>query len=491
MKFIVSAWMVESARWLSRWIGQGMLFLTYWFVLFMTVAFPLYWFIPVPRVRRLVLLLACAVFHTHFAGPAGVLPIIFLGVITYFAGLSRTRTACYSGIALCAGSLVFYKYTKFICTAMIGKITPQLKTSLLEYQLPISLPSAVLAVSLLAIIVAIAGLKRKTFACGLGIAFGVTTLVFHQHALALITAGFESLPHEIQSSLLQRQSLPSLTAPLAISFFAFEFIHYLMEVSAGGPSIKDPLRFCLFSIFWPSIVAGPVKRYRDFLPALGVGVRSVDSQDVAVGIVRVARGIVKKFAADTLTAWVTHYGPHFSELDILWRWYFVAAISLRILWDFSGYSDMAIGFARMYGIRLPENFNWPYLATSIVSFWHRWHISLSTWIRDYIYIRLGGSRCGTARKIANGLLAFGICGLWHGAGWNFLFWGIYHGVGLAVASNYRTLLGESGEFVAKKLETHRQIGWVMTMLFVGVGWLFFFYPMPEAFKMLRLLFKVG
>src|SRR5262249_6424193 len=136
------------------------------------------------------------------------------------------------------------------------------------YQVPVSLPACVLAVLLLTFLIVIAGMRRKTFACCCGIAFVAALFVFHERTIAVWTAALGSLPTELQSSFFQRQPFTSLAAPLAISFFAFEFIHYLMEVSGGAPSIKDPLRFSLFSVFWPSIVAGPVKRYKDFLPAL-------------------------------------------------------------------------------------------------------------------------------------------------------------------------------------------------------------------------------
>src|SRR5262249_15501647 len=159
--------------------------------------------------------------------------------------------------------------------------------------------------------------------------------------------------------------------------------------------------FSLYTLFWPSIVAGPVKRYQDFVPALHQGVREVSADDVTNGLLRVGLGLAKKVIADNLTAYVTHIPVHFERCDRPNRWGLLVAISFRILLDFSGYSDMAIGFARMHGIRLPENFNFPYLATSLTDFWHRWHISLSSWIRDYVYIALGGSRKGLARKVAN------------------------------------------------------------------------------------------
>jgi alginate O-acetyltransferase complex protein AlgI len=395
-----------------------MLFLTYWFVLFSCVVFPAYWLIRYPPARLCLLLVFCAVFHTHFAGPAGVVPIIVLGVVTYLAGLSRNRLACAAGIALSVSALVFYKYTKFVCLEMVSSVWYH----------------------------------------------GGTSAYRHLGSL-----------------------LPEMP-PLAISFFVFEFVHYLSEVLRGGRPLRSPLNFCLFSIFWPSIVAGPVKRYEQFIPALHRGARRVGSRDVAAGILQLSVGLVKKFVADNLTAYIAFQGLGYNALDCGSRWFVCGAIGFRILLDFSGYSDMAIGFARMFGIGLPANFNWPYLSRSITEFWHRWHISLSTWIRDYVYIPIGGSRVGLARKVFNGLFAFGLCGLWHGAAWNFLFWGVYHGFGLAVCSNYKTALGRFGEAIARWFDHNRIAGWALTMLFVNLGWLFFFYPLPRALEMLELLF---
>ena len=395
--------------------AQG-LFLTYWFVYFICFLFPLYWLIPLRRVRLVLLLVACAVFHTHFAGPAGVLPIIALALLTYFAGLTRNRHLCHLAITASVLALVFYKYTRFLCLAVVGAIHPEWRDYLLA----------------------------------------------------------------------QHSPLTTVVPPLAISFFVFEFVHYLVDVGRGTPSIKNPLHFALYAIFWPSIVAGPVKRYQDFLSACQRGLEQTTSHDVAVGLVRLTIGLLKKFTADTLTAWIAVYGPQFATFDLLWRWCFVVFLGLRILLDFSGYSDMAIGFARMHGIVLMENFRWPYLAHNLADFWHRWHISLSTWIRDYVYIPLGGSRSGAARKCLNGLIAFGLCGLWHGAGWQFLVWGLWHGVGLAVCANYRKL-GELGQDLGARFDRHPQLAWVLTMVYAMVGWLFFFYPVRDALRMLKLL----
>jgi alginate O-acetyltransferase complex protein AlgI len=394
-----------------------MLFLTYWFVTFACITLPVYWLVGWPRLRLVLLFLCCVAFHTHFAGPAGVVPIIVLATLTYLAGLTRRSGPCVAGIVLSVLFLLFYKYTRFLCLDILYRCWPHAGMSIFK----------------------------------------------HLHA------------HMPESP------------PLAISFFVFEFIHYLYDVKKGTPPIRSPLDFGLFAIFWPSIVAGPVKRCQQFVPELHRGVRSVCSTDIAIGLILVASGLLKKFVADNLTAYTSAYDPLFASLSRSSRWCVFAALALRILFDFSGYSDLAIGFARMVGIRLPANFNWPYLATNLVDFWHRWHISLSLWIRDYIYIPLGGNRRGPLRRVGNGLLAFALCGLWHGAAWNFVFWGLYHGIGLAVNSHYRTLLGRPGAVLSRWFAAFRPAGLALTLGFVSVGWLFFFHPVPVAFRMLRLL----
>lgn len=399
-----------------------MIFTTYWFALFALAFFPLYWLARPAPVRFGLLLVACFVFHGHFAGAAGVIPIVVLAIVTYFAGLLRHRVALYAAMLLSVLALIFYKYTHWITLDLLASLHP---------------------------------------------AWGQR---LHDAA---------------------RSAQPS-APPLAVSFFTFEFVHYLYDVLKGAPSIRHPAKFAAFTFFFPSLVAGPIKRYQPFIASLDAGLARVSPDDVKAGLLRVATGFVKKVVvADNLTAAIQYWQPHFSELPLAARWALCAALGLRILLDFSGYSDMAIGLAQMAGIRLPENFNWPYAARNLQEFWQRWHISLSSWIRDYIYIPLGGNRHGVARKTANGLIAFGLCGLWHGAAWNFAFWGLYHGAGLALSGNYRTALGAPGRALGVVFARVPLLGWAVTMVFVFVGWLYFFYPVPEATQMLRLLFTPG
>jgi alginate O-acetyltransferase complex protein AlgI len=399
-----------------------MIFLSYWFWAFASAFFALYWLVTVSIARSCLLLAACIAFQLHFAGPAGVFPVILLGILTYVCGRIGGHTMTTLGIAASVLTLVFYKYLVFLAESGIGLVLPELGKS---------------------------------------------------------------------TALAVRGWLPEM-APLGISFFVFEFVHYLFEVRKGQVAIRSPMSFALFGLFWPSLVAGPIKRYQQFLPSLGKGLSRVASADVAIGILRVAFGVLKKFVADYLGQIIHYWQDHFAELSLGWRWGLLIAIALRILFDFSGYSDMAIGFAQMMGVRLPENFRWPYLATSPTEFWSRWHISLSTWIRDYVYIPLGGGRRGPLRRGVNALVAFALCGLWHGAAWNFALWGIYHGLGL-IASLGIERCADRFPVLERNMAIRSVgaiVGWSSTMVFVMMGWLLFFYPLSTALDMARLLLSL-
>lgn len=395
-----------------------MIFTTYWFEIFAIFVVAIYWLLRRQGPRLWFLGLACLVFHYHFAGPAGMTPIIVLMIVTFLAARSGSRMACNAAMGVCVATLCFYKYAIFLIQAVLHPLSPELAE------------------------------------------------------------------HLSQSAASVLPSLP----PLGISFFTFEFVHYLFEVRRGGEPIRSPLKFLLFAIFFPSLVAGPIKRYRQFLGSLDEGSRGYQFGCIANGLLRIATGYFKKvIVADNLTFYVTANYPDYASFGLVGRWLFLAAISFRILMDFSGYSDIAIGAAQLLGVRLPENFNWPYLATSIRDFWQRWHITLSNWVRDYVYIPLGGNRLGAPRRVLNGLIAFALIGLWHGAAWNFVAWGLYHGAGLALCSTYASI-PVAGPLLSMGLKKEPLVGWVMTQLFVWLGWLLFFYPLPAAWSMARLLF---
>ena len=398
-----------------------MIFTTYWFLFFAAACVAIYWLLPGPSLRQGWLAAACVVFHFHFAGPAGVLPIVILMVITYLAGLSRNRLVCLVAMIVCGLALCFYKYAFFF----IGAIARPLSDFLAE-----SLAARAKAI------------------------------------------------------------LPG-APPLAVSFFTFEFVHYLFEVRKGGEPIRSPLKFACFAIFFPSLVAGPIKRYTQFLPSLEESSRSRPSSDnLGRGLARIALGFAKKvLIADQLTAYVDQVQPHFELYGIFGRWVIVGAIAFRILLDFSGYSDIAIGCAQLLGITLPENFNWPYAARSIQDFWQRWHISLSSWIRDYVYIPMGGNRHGALRRVCNAAFAFAVCGLWHGPAWHFVIWGVYHGLGLVICSTYRQLPAV-GVKLGRFFDISPNLCLVLTQGFVWIGWLLFFYPSAQAWHMTQLLFSL-
>ncbi len=396
-----------------------MIFSTYWFVSAVTV-FLAFYAISDSKLRTVLLVAFCIIFHTHFAGAAGVLPIVVLGVLTYLLARAKYRSAQFFGIIVCVSALVFYKYSHFICREVLG---------------------------------------------------------------AIFQNGGKDLDAAVNTFL-------PAAPPLAISFFLFEFVHYLWDVSKGTEVIKKPLHFLQFAIFFPSLVAGPIKRYENFLPALEIGKKEANAKDFAQGLVQVAGGFFKKIVlADNLTLYITATTPRFAYISVPERWFLLFALAFRIYFDFSGYSDIAIGIARMLGIELPINFNWPYVARSMQEFWHRWHISLSLWVRDYVYIPLGGSRHGTGRTVLNAIVAFALCGLWHGAAWNFLFWGLYHGIGLTLAVTYRKNFGRLGRALGQVFDKLPATAWLTTFCYVSFGWLLFFYPIPQALEMLRLLFS--
>ncbi len=353
-------------------------------------------------------------------------------------------------------------------------------------------PAGVSIIAVLGLATYLAGRSRRPRVISLAIALSALALVFYKYTyflfenLARLAPGLTSFPIS--------QWAP-LAAPLAISFFVFEYAHYLVDVRRGNPPVKSPLDFLVFACFFPTLVAGPIKRYEQFVPALKEGVCRARffSADVQIGFMRVVAGFAKKFVADVLTMYVNGMAPAFEQQPLADRWLVFTAIAFRIYFDFSGYSDIAIGAARMMGIRIPENFNWPYLATGIRDFWRRWHISLSTWIRDYIYIPLGGARVHPAVHGLNLVSVFVICGLWHGAAWNFVLWGLFHGCGLvtqqlAHALRKRVLPAPPpGIYVTLARAGGAAAGWALTTFFVWSGWLLFFYPVDRAVKMFGAL----
>lgn len=223
-------------------------------------------------------------------------------------------------------------------------------------------------------------------------------------------------------------ALPPIALPLGISFFTFHALSYVIDIyRRQAVAQKNLLLLSLYILFFPQLIAGPIVRYHEIADQLAL--RRVSLADFATGIERFVVGLAKKMLIANSAAGVADaiFALPVGELTASIAWLGVLAYALQVYFDFSGYSDMAIGLARLFGFRFPENFAYPYVARSMTEFWRRWHLSLSRWFRDYLYVPLGGNRRGRLRTYLNLATVFLLCGLWHGASWNFAIWGALHG----------------------------------------------------------------
>ncbi|MBY0358822.1 MAG: hypothetical protein K2W82_12530 [Candidatus Obscuribacterales bacterium] len=261
--------------------------------------------------------------------------------------------------------------------------------------------------------------------------------------------------------------------PLGISFFVFEFIHYLVDVYNGNKALSSWLKFAAFAAFFPSQIAGPIKRYQDFVEKMDNPL-PWSKELFAEGMTLILQGMFKKIAiADPLGNIIAPAYNSAQALSSLDATIAAFGFAVQIFCDFSGYTDIGRGSALLLGIRLPINFNLPYIASDLAQFWRRWHMSLSFWIRDYVYIPLGGSKVSRGRNLWNLFATMTVCGLWHGAAWQFILWGSAHGLGLIVNRLWRDLL-ES--LPAKKIFEHslvQGINILLTFVFVTMAFVMF------------------
>lgn len=388
--------------------------LAYWLLLLLWV--PLYRVMP-QRVRPLVLLGASLGFYAVPYWPHAVL-IVGLALLVHAVGqaLQKRRRPWLFALALsgCVAVLAYYKYARWL-------------------------------------LVTLAEGANRFGAAGVGAA-----LTAVEHRLAA-----------------------ELRIPLGISFFTFEFIHYLTDLYYGRlpPAPTEPRltpggrrRFLLFTLFFPTLLAGPIKRYQQFTAQESEPPPA--APELAAALWRILLGLTKKIlVADTLATIAARLQQP-DQVTPFGLWLGMYAYAGQIYADFSGYSDLAIGTARLFGYRVPENFDWPYLATSLQAFWRRWHISLSSWIRDYLFIPLGGSRVGSVRAAVNLLGVMALCGLWHGAAWHFVVWGLWHGVGLGAGQLWRRLR----PLPAAPGRALRGLHAVLTFHYVCFGWVLFAAP---------------
>ncbi len=283
-----------------------------------------------------------------------------------------------------------------------------------------------------------------------------------------------------------------IVLPLGISFFTFQQIAYLVDIMRGAKVERDIVSYTLFVCFFPHLIAGPLVHHAEMIPQFKRSRTGRSAVLAARGLAIFAAGLFKKVVlADNLAQFAS---PVFAHLDAgggvptSWAWLATLAYTLQIYFDFSGYSDMAIGLALLFGIRLPVNFRSPYQAVSIIEFWRRWHVTLSRFLRDYLYIPLGGNRLGKQRRYANLMVTMLLGGLWHGAGWNFLIWGGLHGLYLSINHLWHDWRSSQKRLSAPGL-TEKGLSWAITLFAVVIAWVFFrAKTMAGAGKMLGSLF---
>ena len=256
-----------------------------------------------------------------------------------------------------------------------------------------------------------------------------------------------------------------LALPLAISFFTFQQISYLVDSYKEETKEYDFLNYALFVTFFPQLIAGPIVHHKEMMPQFAKTKNKIrNHRNIAIGLFIFSIGLFKKVViADTFAVWATDGFDVATTLNLVEAWTTSLSYTFQLYFDFSGYTDMAIGAALLFNIKLPINFNSPYKATSIQEFWRRWHMTLSRFLKEYIYIPLGGNRKGEFRTYNNLLATFIIGGIWHGAGWTFVFWGFLHGIALVINRAWSKLGFRLWSWFA----------WLLTFNFVNIAWVFF------------------
>lgn len=329
--------------------------------------------------------------------------MVFLGFflpITFFAYHLTPRV--WQNLTLAIASIVFYAWgePRFLALVLVSVA--------INYWVAIAIDKA----------------THRARVVGIGVAINLLLLgVFKYTAFVVDNVNALLVPAGLHPWVV-----PPLPLPIGISFYTFHAISYLVDIyRRNAKPNRNFIDYCLYITLFPQLVAGPIVRYKDIQSQLRG--RGVSIDDVTAGAFRFSIGLAKKvlIANQLAVAADAGFSVPGGQLATSVAWFSLLCYTLQIYFDFSGYSDMAIGLARMFGFRFPENFNYPYAAKSMQDFWRRWHMSLSTWFRDYVYIPLGGNRHGAARTLAHLWIVFVLTGFWHGATWNFVLWGAAHG----------------------------------------------------------------
>lgn len=415
-----------------------MLFNSLNYLIFFPIVLVLYWLVPV-SLRRVLLLVASYVFYMSWLPIYGFL-IFLLSLVNFAFGIlidrvKEGRKAIFiAAIAVNLLTLCYYKYANFLLASTVDFLNRGMQI-----------------------------LQQFHFAVPAGMTVPATA------------------PHL------------DIILPLGISFFVFEFIHYLSDVYKGKPAVSNWIDFSIFAAFFPSQIAGPIKRFQDFLPQLKNPLK-LSGPLFEEGLSLIIKGLFKKVAlADNLSSIATVGFSNTATIGTADAWIASLCFALQIYFDFSGYTDMGRGSALLMGIRLPENFNLPYIACNLPDFWKRWHISLSTWLRDYLYIPLGGNRHGAARTNINLLTTMLLGGLWHGAAWHFVAWGGFHGAALMLCHKYDEMVKQSQALQRfHSTSFAKALCVAFTFLAVLVGWnLFRANTVSEAFQITMRMFALA
>ncbi len=321
------------------------------------------------------------------------------------------------------------------------------------------------------------GKEQRLLVLKIGIAFNILLLIAAKYIPFLLSIVAPINPTEIQPKILWLKT--NFFPPLGISFLTFESIAYLIDVYKRNAATGNLLKYAAYKSFFPKLVSGPITHYRQFAPQLN-NLRFPAIEQLTEAGWLIASGAIKKtLIADNLASFVklVFDDGNLDRAGSIDLWLAVIAYGLQLYLDFSGYVDIVVGTSILFGINLPTNFNFPYLSTSIADFWRRWHISLGNWLRDYIYIPLGGSRLGLVRTCLNLLALMLISGIWHGADWGYLLWGGIHGIALII-HRLTHILSQRLDLLEKfwRSGLGHVCGWLFTVPLVFVTWIWFRLP---------------
>lgn len=374
------------------------------------------------------------------------LPITFA---LYFLPVSRKNPALEikkKNFVLCAASLVFYAWGEPVYIVLM------LLSIYFNYNIGLSIGGS------------FEKEKKKKAMLAFAVIFNLAALGFFKYS------GF--VVDTVNSVFSLNVAYNALPLPIGISFYTFQALSYVIDVYRGKcQPQKSLLSFALYISMFPQLIAGPIVQYSTVAAQLEN--RAINTTKFTVGVLYFIRGLGKKVIfANALGAVYTEIsGGDIKSLSAFTAWFGILCYTMQIYFDFSGYSDMAVGLGKMLGFDFLQNFNFPYISKSITEFWRRWHISLGSWFRDYVYIPLGGNRKGTARTMFNLAVVWTLTGLWHGASWNFVVWGMFYGVLIILEKFvFKSVIEKVPEFIRH----------IVTMLFVVVGWIFFSSPTLTA-----------